>query len=209
MAVIRRATPADSPAGAELILMAASLAAEHLFDSELQRAMSVVQYLFARPSNLLSFDRAWVAGEGDEVAALLHGFPGYDECSLALSSLRFLPSILRIVGMCRMLRLAWRARQFLLSLCFRGERHYFLVNALAVYERFRRRGIATLLLEVAEQEARRLVLPRLRLVVRADNAPAIAAYQKFGFLVLDEVAYCLCPRTGGRIVWMRMEKILT
>jgi len=197
MAVIRRATPADSPAGAELILMAASLAAEHLFDSELQRAMSVVQYLFARPSNLFSFDRAWVAGEGDEVAALLHGFPGYDERSLALSSLRFLPSILRIVGMRR------------LSLCFRGERHYFLVNALAVYERFRRRGIATLLLEVAEQEARRLVLPRLRLVVRADNGPAIAAYQKFGFIVLDEVAYCLCPRTGGRIVWMRMEKILT
>ena len=143
------------------------------------------------------------------MAALLHCFPGYNENSLALSTFRFLPSILRIMGMRRMLKLVRRTRQFLVPPSFRAERNYFLLNSLAVYERFRRRGIATLLLEAGEQEARQLALPCLRLAVRADNGPAIAAYQKIGFFVLDEVAYCLHPHTGGRIVYMRMEKTLT
>lgn len=46
---------------------------------------------------------------------------------------------------------------------------------------FRRQGIATNLLALAEAHARNLSYPRLTLRVLTDNAPAQAAYLKFGF----------------------------
>ena len=46
---------------------------------------------------------------------------------------------------------------------------------------FRRQGIATNLLALAEAHARNLGYPRLTLRVLTDNAPAQAAYLKFGF----------------------------
>jgi len=45
---------------------------------------------------------------------------------------------------------------------------------------FRRQGIATYLLALAEKHAQDLGFPRLTLRVRTDNAPAQAAYLKFG-----------------------------
>jgi ribosomal protein S18 acetylase RimI-like enzyme len=60
------------------------------------------------------------------------------------------------------------------------------VDALAVDESARRRGVARALLAHAESEARRRHLPAVSLDTSLDNEPARALYQEAGY---DEVAY--------------------
>ena len=55
------------------------------------------------------------------------------------------------------------------------------VAYMAVEPVARRRGVARLLLAEAEQEARKLGLPHLSLMVTAGNAPARALYRAAGF----------------------------
>lgn len=60
-------------------------------------------------------------------------------------------------------------------------RRYGIVEELVVDPAWRRRGIATLLLEEVEARARQAGLPRLLIGVVAGNQPAEAAYARFGF----------------------------
>jgi GNAT superfamily N-acetyltransferase len=60
-------------------------------------------------------------------------------------------------------------------------RRYGIVEELVVDAAWRRRGIATLLLEEVEARARQAGLPRLLIGVVAGNQPAEAAYARFGF----------------------------
>jgi len=122
--------------------------------------------------------------------------------------LKLVPPALRIVGAKDALKILWRVRRFSGLLQFPRKREDYLVNVLAVYERFRRQGIATRLLEIAEEQTRSLGLPRLWLIVRADNAPAVAAYQEFGFVMLDEVHSRLNLGGGRQVMWSPMEKAL-
>lgn len=55
------------------------------------------------------------------------------------------------------------------------------VAYMAVEPAARRRGAASKLLAVAEEEARSLGLPHLSLMVTSDNAPARAVYEQCGF----------------------------
>ena len=208
MTTIRRAKPADSRAASELIVMASSRLIGYLFHGNIEQALSVLEHWFARSSHDLSFDLAWIAEEGGAVASLMHGFPGRDEFRLELAMLKLVPPGLQIVGAKDALRILWRVRRFSGRLQFPRKREDYLVNVLAVYERFRRQGIATRLLEVAEEQARSLGLPRLRLIARVDNTPAVAAYEKFGFVMLDEVHSRLDLGGGPQVVWSPMEKTL-
>lgn len=56
------------------------------------------------------------------------------------------------------------------------------ITNVAVFPAYRRRGIAAALLEALLQKARELALATVTLEVRAGNSPAIALYQKYGFL---------------------------
>jgi ribosomal protein S18 acetylase RimI-like enzyme len=56
------------------------------------------------------------------------------------------------------------------------------ISTIGVHPDYRRRGVAARLL--AECEAQ-LEEPRLRLTVRAGNAPAIALYERFGYAEID------------------------
>lgn len=69
---------------------------------------------------------------------------------------------------------------FLCSWLIAGE---LQIQNLATLPDMRRRGIAARLLEHALQRSRRAGLESVSLEVRTGNAPAIALYQKFGFVV--------------------------
>jgi len=208
MIAIRRARPTDSHAAAELIVMASSRLIEYLFHGNMERAVSVLEHWFACPDHDLSFDLAWIAEEDGVVAGLMLGLPGRDESRLEWAMLKLMPPALRIVGAKDALRILWRVRRLSGRLQFPRKRKDYLVNVLAVYEHSRRQGIATRLLEIAEEQARSLGLPRLRLIVRIDNTPAIATYQKFGFVMLEEVHSRLNLGGGLQVVWSPMEKEL-
>jgi ribosomal protein S18 acetylase RimI-like enzyme len=55
------------------------------------------------------------------------------------------------------------------------------VEALDVRHEFRRRGIASTIMDFLEQHAKQQGIERLTLMVETDNAPAVALYQKLGF----------------------------
>ena len=59
------------------------------------------------------------------------------------------------------------------------------LQRIAVDPRYRRRGVATRLLDVVVGQARRSGAERLLLEVREDNGPALAFYAARGFVELD------------------------
>lgn len=66
--------------------------------------------------------------------------------------------------------------------CMAGyEGHRGWINYLAVSPEHRRQGIATKLMEVAEQELKELGCPKINLQVRATNTGVIKFYESIGF----------------------------
>ncbi len=65
--------------------------------------------------------------------------------------------------------------------------HSLYIDALAVHEEFRRRGLAGMLIDAAAEKARSLGFSSLSLIVLAENAPARALYSKKGFVHAGDV----------------------
>jgi ribosomal-protein-alanine N-acetyltransferase len=68
---------------------------------------------------------------------------------------------------------------FIIGVVILDELH---INNLAVAERFRRKGIAMRLLDMAVRHARGIGALQAFLEVRLGNAPAIGLYEKYGFI---------------------------
>lgn len=60
--------------------------------------------------------------------------------------------------------------------------HSLYIDALAVHEKFRRRGLAGMLIDAAAERARSMGFSSLSLIVLAENGPARALYAKKGFV---------------------------
>ena len=78
--------------------------------------------------------------------------------------------------------------------------HQVSLTALAVHWQHRGRGLGTLLLSLAELEARAHDLPRLRLEVDCDNQGALDLYQRHGYVALRTIPdYYGVGRPGIRL----------
>lgn len=82
------------------------------------------------------------------------------------------------------------------------------INAIATYEQFRGRGVASALLAACEEAAGRAGATRLSLIVASENEGAHALYEKLGYREIDSrplVNFPGGPR-GGQ--WVLMVKSL-
>ena len=68
------------------------------------------------------------------------------------------------------------------------EGHRGWINYLAVAPEYRRRGIGSRMMHVAEYELRKLGCPKINLQVRSSNKAVIAFYESLGFAVDDVVS---------------------
>ena len=68
------------------------------------------------------------------------------------------------------------------------EGHRGWINYLAVAPEYRRRGIGRRMMQVAEDELRKLGCPKINLQVRSSNKAVIAFYESLGFAVDDVVS---------------------
>jgi ribosomal protein S18 acetylase RimI-like enzyme len=111
-----------------------------------------------------------------EIAGLLLSFPGAEVPRLTKGCGR---SILSIYNPVQLLKLIWRG--MVLGRAKEAEKNEYLISHIAVFESFRRKGIARALLEKAVLSAREARLKRVVLEVEIGNTAAIQLYESYGF----------------------------
>src|SRR3954449_2616117 len=142
-----------------------------------QRALKLLQTVFARPGHAASFEFCCVATADERIVGVVAGFPVRHADRL---SRRFVSMTLRRLP-------PWRLPGTFQHLRAAGDvsphppLDAFYVDALAVEARFRRRGIAKYLLRIAETEAARAGCARIALDTGLQNVEARALYDAYGF----------------------------
>ena len=143
----------------------------------------------ARETGGFSYRNAILAEAGGEVAACLVGYRVDDPYDL--SGLQEVPPLVRPL--------------VLLESKAPGS---WYVNVLATFPEFRRRGLGTALLGIAEQKAREQGAPALSVIVAGENEPAARLYKTAGYQTRAAepiFAYPGCPHSGD---WVLMVKAL-
>jgi ribosomal protein S18 acetylase RimI-like enzyme len=142
-----------------------------------RQALAMLNAVWPKRGHAASYDHCRVALAGEEIVGLLAGFPVPEGDPLARRFVRL--SIARIPP--------WTWPRTLRHLRAAGElspnppADAYYVDALAVSSRWRRRGIASLLLDHATAEAKRRGLSGLALDTGLHNDGARALYQACGF----------------------------
>jgi ribosomal protein S18 acetylase RimI-like enzyme len=143
-----------------------------------ERALRLLQRVFAQPGHAASYEFCRVAADGDAIVGLVAGFPVREGDRL---SRRFVSMTLRRLP-------PWRLPGTFRHLHAAGgvapapPLDAFYVDALAVEPAYRRRGIARRLLQVAEAEAQRAGCLRIALDTGLQNHDAQALYHAYGFV---------------------------
>jgi ribosomal protein S18 acetylase RimI-like enzyme len=178
--MVRPAEPRDDPAVARLLYESAS-GRYDLFAGGRDRALRLLRATIALPGNDTSREGILVAEVDGEVAGALAAFPAPES---AERSRRWLRLALR-----RRAPWAWPR---MLRVAAAGERIDYVpppdslyVDGLATDPRFRRRGVATALLEAAAARARERGLGALALDTSETNAAAQLLYERAGFRLVD------------------------
>jgi ribosomal protein S18 acetylase RimI-like enzyme len=142
-----------------------------------RRALALLESVFAVPGHAASYDCCTIATSGGTVVGVLAGFPVGQGDSRSRRFVRLtLPKLppWRWPGTFRHLRAAGRVAPS-------PPADAYYVDALAVADGWRRRGIARRLLDEARGEAGRAGLARLALDTGLHNDSARRLYESYGF----------------------------
>jgi ribosomal protein S18 acetylase RimI-like enzyme len=173
--VVRPARPDDRAAPGLLYLSAAPY--YDAYTGSPARAVRILRALWERPGHTASVELTTVAELGGEVVGAMVAFPAPEGDRLAR---RFLAlSIVRVPAW-RWPRIARHLRASV-DLTPAPPDDTLYVDALAVDDRARRRGVASALLAEAERRAAQLDLAGVALDTGLQNTGAQALYEAYGF----------------------------
>jgi len=141
-----------------------------------QLELKALQRWYGEKDNRFSHQFSNIARLDGEVAGLLLCFPGRDVPGLTKGCVR---SILSIYRFGQLVKLTWRG--MVLGRAKEAENDEFLIAHLAVFESYRRKGIARAMLDNAVLRAREAGLSRVVLEVEIGNTAAIMLYEGYGF----------------------------
>lgn len=174
---IRKATPEDvEPACVMLADTMAGFGVMTMGLGSLDLEMKALRTWFCRGGNRFSHEFCKMAVMENETAGLLLTLRG-DRLGQLENTL--MHGIFKIYSPVQIVRMLWRL--MVLGRTEEATRDEYLVSHIAVAPEFRRRGIATQLLDFAESEARDQGFEKLVLEVEINNSSALAVYEKFGF----------------------------
>jgi ribosomal protein S18 acetylase RimI-like enzyme len=175
---VRRAREAEIGELAPLVHMPA----ERMFE-QIARDRAAALRLIEAELRAGLLGAAWVAERGGELAGAMVAYPYREDADRARTLLR--------IALRRSPPWRWPA---IARVFWRGHRHApvhepgsLYVDGLAVVPRFRRRGVASALLEHAAQTAAMRGLSGVSLDTAETNEAAVALYRKAGFEVADRV----------------------
>lgn len=167
----------DTPAAARLLaetMAGFGVAVLGVEDEQLE--LKALQTWFGEKDNRFSHQFSHIARLDGEIAGLLLCFPGKEVPGLTKGCAR---SILSIYGLGQLIKLTWRG--MVLGRAKEAEKDEYLISHIAVFESFRRKGIARALLDKAVLCAREASLSRMVLEVEIGNTAAIQLYEGYGF----------------------------
>jgi ribosomal protein S18 acetylase RimI-like enzyme len=177
---IRPAAPEDAEPVAQLLYETAT-GMYDIYAGGAGRALRILREAFGKPGNSASQEVVWVAELDGEVAGMLAAFPVADGDRRASRFLR--------VTLARTPPWKWPAT---LRIFHAGAdltpvppAESFYVDALATDTRFRRRGVASALLEEASRLAAAGGLRAVALDTAANNVGAQALYESAGYSVTE------------------------
>ncbi len=159
---IREAEPGDAEVAAVLLYSAYTHRQVNypLHDDNNHGWIERLEYLFRREGNRFSYQNIQVATHTSEVVGLVLSFAGQDE-----------PPLNAAVE-------SWLERE--------SADDEWYVDALAVLLNWERRGIGTLLMNTAEQQARQRHYAKVALSVVPDNTPALGLYTQLHYVVTQK-----------------------
>ena len=112
------------------------------------------------------------------------------KCNLVISSNNPQKDIERKLGVNPELFLVGLLNDTLVATCMAGyEGHRGWINYLAVAPQYRRRGVATMMMDAAEKCLISVGCPKINLQVRSTNAGVIEFYKTIGFEIDDVVSF--------------------
>ncbi len=190
--LFRPATKADASALAVLVDIAGEGMPAHMWATLAAPGQSILEVgreRAARDTGGFSWRNAVIAEMGGEVAACLVGYRLDDPYDL--SALAEMPPMV----------------QPLLKLEAKAPGSWY-VNVLATFPEFRRLGIATKLLEIAESKGREADAPALSVIVGSWNETAARRYRRAGYDNVATEPALPFPESHPEGDWVLMVKSL-
>jgi ribosomal protein S18 acetylase RimI-like enzyme len=188
---MRPATPNDIPQLTRFLLMATGGLLDALYHDIIpgKSTSEIVERRFSREGTTSWYKNHWIALYQGEIAGGLHAYP-QDDVATGLPD-----------------PLIPKERHALLDPLNRLKAPgSFEINVVAVYPQFRRKGIATRLLELARSQASDRGFPRLCLYVFEQNSEAVNLYRALGFEISGRssvVAHELIRNSGDILMMTR------
>jgi len=201
---IRQASRSDAAAAAQLTYLTMGGLADYLLGlGDRDCALAALGGLAARPRNRFSYqltDLALVAGD---VTGLLTSYPEEEMRRLDLGMGWQMMQICGVGDFPRFVR-----RSLTLASLKEAKAGEYFINSIAVLPGFRRQGIATRLMTLAETKARQRGLDRCSLSVEVDNDAACRLYERLGYRIVDTMHWPRLERLIGHSGMHRMVKSL-
>jgi len=185
---IRRATTDDLPHLARFRIMAHGGLNEAIYDGLVpgQSVEEIIRPELTQPGTTAFHENHWIASRDGEIAGGLHAYPWNDMADDPPNPL--IPEE------------RFEVAEPFLRLSAPGT---YYIHALAVYPELTRKGIGSTLLSLARDQAVEKGLTDLSLYVFAQNAGAIALYEKHGYEVAGRsplVEHPLLRYTGDVLI---------
>jgi ribosomal protein S18 acetylase RimI-like enzyme len=192
-ATLRRATEADVPDLARLLIIAAHGIIDALYRDLVPGVSTekLFEWRFTQAGSARSYEYCWVAQQGPRTIGMLHAYP--------MDALADTPSDPRLTAD----RRAVLAPFVALGKAAHGSYH---INAVAVSPEYRGSGIGNRLMALATSEAQRLGFVDVSLLVFEQNSRAVALYRRLGFEIARRspvVSHPLVHHTGDLLLMMR------
>ncbi len=176
---IRPALPGDAVEALPLIRLSMGAEIDWLFGQEKDHPTDqVVQALFERKRNRLSYDACWLVEQAGKIVGLILAFPGNE---LHHRDLWTGWQLVGIFGLPAAIRLA--RRQPVYGNLIESEADEFYVSNLAVIPACQGGGIGTRMVSFCDELAGKKGFGKCSLIVTYDN-PARRLYERWGYRVV-------------------------
>ena len=193
MSKLRKPDNNEADDCAKLLYISGPELYSYIFVEREPKVYDLIKFLYNTPGSMIAKDKAFIEEENGRIRGLILAYPASDMKKMAMPMLKSIKGLLRINGLVNLLKMLYRLK---LNRHFPGTKNDELfISNLAIFEEYRGKGIATKLLDKAEEMAIEIGLNKLSLYVETDNLHAKRVYEKRGF---QEVKKTVLPESYNK-----------